>query len=167
MEPANLEKLANLFGTTAQVSFGIAGLLFVALTIDEQRKKRWFDSKNVAFAAMSFLMIVFPGFISLWGLIPDMPQISTPLFAIFLYGVATISWWFRKNTSIKETRAERSKWKWLQRVSDIKGDSITVIIVWVYSLIAPSDYIPTVIGIALVASVIFSTISIFSLFRNS
>ena len=151
----------------AQVSFAIAGLLFVALTIDEQRKRRWFDPKNVAFTAMSFFMVVFPGFISLWGLIPDMTHRNISFFAIFLYGIATIFWWTKKLTTIKETRAERSKWKWLEKVWDIKGDSIAVIIGWVYSLIAPSNYIPAIIGIVLVASIIFSTLAIFSLFRNS
>lgn len=164
MNPASLE---NLFGTMAQVSFSLAGLLFVALTIDEQRKKRWFDPKNVAFTAMSFFMIVFPGFISLWGLIPNMTQRNTSFFAIFLYGISTIFWWIKKLTTIKEIRAERSKWKWLGKVWDIKGDSIATIIGWIYSLIAPSNYTPAIIGTVLVASIIFSTLSTFSLFRNS
>ena len=45
MEVVSLDKLANLFSTVAQVTFGIAGLFFVALTIDEQRRTRWFDKK--------------------------------------------------------------------------------------------------------------------------
>ena len=112
-------------------------------------------------------MVVLPGFISLAGLIPDMTQRNLSLFAIFLYGVTTVFWWIKKLAAVKETRAERSKWKWLEKVWDVKGDSIAIIIGWTYSLIAPNDQTPIIIGIVLVASVIFSTLSIFSLFRNS
>lgn len=167
MEPVTLEKLTNLFGTIAQVSFGIAGLLFVALTIDEQRKKRWFDPKHVSFAAIGFLMVVYPGFVSLLGLIPNMTSRNLSGLAIFFYGIALVFWWIKRYSAIKETRAERSKWKWLQKVWDVRGDSIAIIIGWGYSMLTQNEHTLSVIGIVLVSSVFFSTLSIFSLFRNS
>jgi hypothetical protein len=69
--------------------------------------------------------------------------------------------------AIKETRAEHSKWKWLEKVWDVKGDSIAILIGWIYSMFTPNDHTLFIIGVILVSSVIFSTLSIFSLFRNS
>jgi hypothetical protein len=167
MGSVSLEKFANLFGTIAQISFGITGLLFVALTIDEQRIKRWFAKKNVTFAALSFLMVVLPGFISLVGLIPDITSKDLSIFASIFYGITLMLWWIKNRIVTIDTRAERSKWKWLQKIWDIRGDSIAIFFGWLCSLFVPQASAFPIIGILLVSSVFLSILSIFSLFRNS
>lgn len=165
METVSLNLFADLFGTVAQVSFGIAGLFFVALTINEQRRTRWFDKENFSFVGFSFVMIVLPGFISLVGLIPSMSLLFLSLFALLLYGTVLIGWWAKIRMTVG-ARAERSKWKWLQTIWDIKGDAILFIIIWLFCIFAPSSIALLLMGLVLVASIVASTIATFTLFLN-
>lgn len=165
MGAIDLQPYGNLFTTIAQVSFSLAGLLFVALTVSEQSHKRWFAPQNFTFSGLAFLMVVWPGFISLMGLLPGIPCTYLSISAVIFYGFTVVIWLWKSKTAHKGTRAELSRWRWFTSIWDIKSDALVLCLAWATPLFRPA--FASAIGVYLVVSVFFSTIAIFSLFRNS
>lgn len=144
---------STLFGTIAQVSFGLAGLLLVALTFDDERKKRWFESNNFLRVGVLFLMMVWPGVIAFLGLAPDASLTYITVLACLFYAGITVLWW---TMSKIRPSAEPGRWKWFEKVRGIKGDAILLAIGWACILFAPSY-----VGIVIILSLFLPTIAIF------
>lgn len=74
-------ELKDLFTTVAQVSFAIAGLVFIGLTLDDETRKFWFSEANAVYVNTNLLLIILPGLVSLGGLIPQVPFLLIPSWA--------------------------------------------------------------------------------------
>lgn len=159
-----MESLYGLFTIIAQVSFAIAGLLFLAITISEQRTKYWLDGENVNFLGQTFLMIVFPGFISLFGLVPHMHPTPLAASAIAFYFTLFL-FRYQENRRASKIKAEHSRQSWFGKIWSIKN-LIFVFCFWLAALF-PGNQSFFLIGSALVLTTIFSTFVVFSIFRNS
>lgn len=144
---------STLLGTIAQVSFGLAGLLLVILTFDDERKKRWFEYNNFLRVGLLFLMVVSPGLISFLGLAPDASLTYLTIFACIFYASVSILWWV-----IAKMRppAEPVRWKWLEKIRGIKGDALILAASWAAVL-----FMPSYIAIVLILSLFLPTIAIF------
>ncbi len=142
-----------LFGTIAQVSFGLAGLLLVILTFDDERKKRWFEHNNFLRVGLLFLMLVWPGLIGFLGLAPDASLTYITISACVFYTSISILWWV-----IAKTRpaTEPARWKWLEKIQGIKGDAMLLAASWAVVLL-----IPSYVGLVIILSLFLPTIAIF------
>jgi hypothetical protein len=142
-----------LFGTVAQVSFGLAGVLLVILTFDDERKKRWFESNNFLCVGVLFLMLVWPGLIAFLGLAPDASLTNLAIFACIFYASVTILWWIIART---RPSAEPGRWTWPGKIRGIKGDAILLAAGWGLVLV-----IPSYVGLVLILSLFLPTVAIF------
>ena len=158
MTTIDLLFFSNLFGTVAQVSFILAAVLLIILTIDDERNKRWFENNNAFFTSVIFITLVWPGVISLNGLIPVATAAGLAIFGCVFYGIVTILWWVI--TKIKPP-TEPTHWKWLQKFQGIKGDALVLTIAWVWVLLAPSTYNKTMMGEVLILSIFLPAIAVF------
>jgi hypothetical protein len=95
--------LTTFFTTLAQVSFTLSGFLAIAIAGDNKRRDYWFGNESRSlFIYVSFLLLLFPGFVSLGGLIPPYSKTSIPswpyasLFLGLIYSLLTISFSIRR-----------------------------------------------------------------------
>src|SRR5215216_6208508 len=95
--------LLTFFGTLAQVSFTVSGLMAVAIAGDSKRRDYWLGHESRSlFVSLSFLILLLPGFISIGGLIPptsdgNIPSWVSVCFILgLLYLTLAIVFFFRK-----------------------------------------------------------------------
>lgn len=149
---------SNLFGTVAQISFILAGVLLIILTFDDDHNKRWFEKNNAFFISIIFLTLVWPGVISLEGLKPDATVARLAIYGGAFYGSVTILWWIV--TKIKPP-TEPSHWKWSQKLQGMKVDALLLTVAWAWIFFAPETYAKLLMSEVLILSMLLPAMAVF------
>lgn len=113
--------MENFFSTISQITFTVIGLFFVSVTFDAETRKFWFYEKFYSrYTYFTFLVMLFPGFLSIGGLVSakenEFPAWTiTGLIFLFIY-----IWVFLEFRKLKKSY-EYKKIKELEYSLDVYG----------------------------------------------